>query len=65
MNMPVVRARLPAVSERVRSVLGAALGVLLTAALSLWLSHDAAVWLVAPVGASAVLVFTAPASPLA
>ena len=65
MNMPVVRARLPAVSERVRSVLGAALGVLLTAALSLWLSHDAAVWLVAPVGASAVLVFTALASPLA
>lgn len=52
-------------AERLRAVAGAALGVLLAAALSHWLSPDAAVWLIAPVGASAVLVFTAPASPLA
>jgi len=63
--MAIARTRLPAVNERVRAVLGAVLGVLLTAALSLWFSHDPAVWLVAPVGASAVLIFTAPASPLA
>jgi CBS domain-containing membrane protein len=63
--MPVVPPRLPALAERVRAVLGAMLGVLLTAALSLWVSRDPAVWLMAPVGASAVLIFTAPASPLA
>ena len=63
--MAVVRARLPAASERVRAVLGAVLGVLLTAWLSHWVSRDAALWLIAPVGASAVLIFTAPASPLA
>ncbi len=64
-NLPVIRPRLPAATERLRAVFGAMLGVLLTAALSLWVSSDSAVWLIAPVGASAVLVFTAPASPLA
>jgi CBS domain-containing membrane protein len=63
--MAVVRARWSAVAERVRAVLGAMLGVLFAAALSRWLSPDPAVWLMAPLGASAVLVFTAPASPLA
>ena len=65
LNLPATRLRLPATTERVRAVLGAMLGVLLTAVLSLWFSSDSAVWLIAPVGASAVLVFTAPASPLA
>ena len=65
LNLSVAKPRLPAATERVRAVLGAMLGVLLTAALSLWVSPDPAIWLVAPVGASAVLVFTAPASPLA
>ncbi len=65
LNLSVAKPRLPAATERVRAVVGAMLGVLLTAALSLWVSPDPAIWLVAPVGASAVLVFTAPASPLA
>jgi CBS domain-containing membrane protein len=53
--------------ERARVVLGAALGILLTA----WIAHGLAgtapawPWLVAPLGASAVLVFGVPASPLA
>lgn len=51
--------------ERMGAVLGTWLGILSTALLSVWLSPEASVWLVAPVGASAVLVFTAPASPLA
>ena len=64
-NLSAVRPWLPAATERVRAVLGAMLGVLITAALSLWVSPEPAIWLMAPVGASAVLVFTAPASPLA
>ncbi len=63
--MPFAPVRLPAVSERVRAVLGAVLGVLLTAWLSHWVRSDSALVLIAPVGASAVLIFTAPASPLA
>jgi len=55
--------------ERLRVVCGAALGILLTA----WLCHHAGAgsaasawpWLVAPMGASAVLVFGVPASPMA
>ena len=62
---PFAWTGLPSVAERLRAVLGAAMGVLFAAALSRWVSADPAVWLIAPVGASAVLVFTAPASPLA
>lgn len=54
--------------ERLRVVLGAGLGLLATALLSQWIRVDAGVslpWLVAPLGASAVLVFGVPASPLA
>lgn len=53
--------------ERLRVVLGACIGLLITAALSEWLMpHGAGLpWLVAPLGASAVLVFGVPASPLA
>lgn len=52
--------------ERLRVVLGAGLGVGLTA----WLCHLLALpspltWIVAPMGASAVLVFGVPASPMA
>ena len=52
--------------ERLRVVLGAALGIGLTA----WLSHlldlpSPLTWIVAPMGASAVLVFGVPASPMA
>ena len=52
--------------ERVRVTAGAALGLFMTA----WVSHALAPWpvlpwLVAPLGASAVLVFAVPASPLA
>lgn len=53
--------------ERWRSVLGALVGMGLTA----WLSHGVLadhadhIWLLAPMGASAVLVFAVPASPLA
>lgn len=53
-------------SERWRSIAGAALGILITAVLCrLWANSPSSVWLVAPLGASAVLVFAVPASPLA
>ena len=65
LRLPATLARLPFLTERLRAALGAAVGVLFVAALSHWLSPQPAIWLIAPVGASAVLVFTAPASPLA
>jgi CBS domain-containing membrane protein len=51
--------------ERVRAFAGAGIGILLAAWLGLLLSDPAGLWLVAPLGASAVLVFAVPASPLA
>lgn len=52
--------------ERARVLLGAVLGLLFTALLSRWWAGgEGALWLMAPVGASAVLVFALPASPLA
>nr|WP_316642195.1 HPP family protein [uncultured Roseateles sp.] len=53
--------------ERLRVVVGAGLGLLLTALLCQWWArHSPGLpWLVAPLGASAVLVFGLPASPLA
>lgn len=53
--------------ERLRAVAGAALGLLITALLCRLATAAApgAVWMVAPIGASAVLVFALPASPLA
>ena len=51
--------------QRLRAIVGALFGVLFVAVLSHSLSPASALWLVAPIGASAVLVFTAPASPLA
>ena len=54
--------------ERWRIVLGAFIGILLTGAVSRWgmgASATSLPWLVAPLGASAVLVFATPASPLA
>lgn len=46
-------------------VVGAAFGILLTGLLSQWLGAGSRSWLVAPMGASAVLVFALPSSPLA
>lgn len=53
--------------ERWRAVCGAAIGILIAALLSRWAAQSMsfATWLVAPLGASAVLVFAVPASPLA
>jgi CBS domain-containing membrane protein len=52
--------------ERFRAVAGALLGIVLTAVLCrLYGSTGTAAWLIAPLGASAVLVFALPASPLA
>jgi len=53
--------------ERGRALLGVLIGVLFTAAVSHWLAERSVVgaWLLAPLGASAVLVFVTPASPLA
>ena len=53
--------------ERWRATLGALVGILLMAWASRWFSSSLALgpWLAAPLGASAVLVFAAPASPLA
>lgn len=51
--------------ERARVVLGATLGIALTAWISHLLCGSLQPWLVAPMGASAVLVFCVPNSPLA
>lgn len=53
--------------ERLRACTGALLGVLLTGMVTYAiLPHDAAtIWLIAPMGASAVLLFAVPSSPLA
>ncbi|MDE2297680.1 MAG: HPP family protein, partial [Burkholderiales bacterium] len=52
--------------ERLRMVAGAGLGIVLTALLCHRLgSASALAWIIAPMGASAVLVFCVPASPLA
>jgi CBS domain-containing membrane protein len=53
--------------ERARSLLGALLGVLIAGALSRFFigPGSALPWLIAPMGASAVLLFAVPASPLA
>jgi CBS domain-containing membrane protein len=53
--------------ERWRAIGGAAIGILFAALISRWLAGPGALgpWLVAPMGASAVLVFCLPASPLA
>ena len=51
--------------ERLRVVIGAGLGVLLAGVLSRAAMGTGLPWLVAPLGASAVLVFGLPASPLA
>jgi CBS domain-containing membrane protein len=53
--------------ERLRSGAGALLGIALTGTLSHWLLGNASTipWLIAPMGASAVLLFGVPASPLA
>jgi len=54
--------------ERLRSFTGAGVGIVLTALVSRWWFDAgglAGPWLAAPLGASAVLVFAVPASPLA
>ena len=50
--------------ERLRAAAGAAFGLLFTGLVCEWLAGGSG-WLVAPLGASAVLVFALPASPLA
>ena len=52
--------------ERIRSAVGALLGILITAVLThKLLGPQASLWLIAPMGASAVLLFAVPSSPLA
>ena len=53
--------------ERWRAVLGGAIGILVTALVCRWWAGTTPLgpWLVAPLGASAVLVFAVPSSPLA
>lgn len=53
--------------ERLRFIVGAVIGVLLTALLSRWWAGSSASgpWMIASLGASAVLVFGMPSSPLA
>jgi CBS domain-containing membrane protein len=54
-------------AERLRAVLGALIGIALTGVMSVWTMGDHAdlPLLIAPMGATAVLLFAAPASPLA
>jgi CBS domain-containing membrane protein len=53
--------------ERLRSFVGAGVGILVTALMSRWIINPAisSAWLIAPMGASAVLVFAVSASPMA
>jgi CBS domain-containing membrane protein len=51
--------------ERLRACGGALIGLLITALCAHFLLGDHAIWLVAPIGASSVLVFALPASPMA
>jgi CBS domain-containing membrane protein len=53
--------------ERLRFIVGAMVGVLLTAMLSRWWAGESSTspWMVASLGASAILVFGMPSSPLA
>lgn len=51
--------------EQWRIIVGAGLGILLTGALSRWCAPAGAAWLIAPIGASTVLAFAIPSSPLA
>lgn len=54
-------------TERLRAAGGALVGILVTGLLGAWLigTGPGALWLMAPMGASAVLLFAVPASPLA
>jgi CBS domain-containing membrane protein len=53
-------------AERIRACVGSILGILLTAVITHKLLGTAAtLWLIAPMGASAVLLFAVPSSPLA
>jgi len=61
--LPVQNTTSP--TERLRACGGALVGILLTAVCAHYLLGDHAIWLVAPMGASAVLLFCLPASPLA
>ncbi|MDI7775996.1 HPP family protein [Asticcacaulis sp. EMRT-3] len=76
LSLPPVRARLRAVMagaatvsrlERLRAALGGGFGIAITALICLTAAKNLHLtpWLVAPLGASAVLVFAAPSSPLA
>ena len=53
--------------QRLRAVAGAFIGILVAGVLGHWIGDASGLspWLVAPMGASAVLIFAAPASPLA
>jgi CBS domain-containing membrane protein len=53
--------------QRLRAAIGALVGIAVSGLLTRWLagSGSFSAWLVAPIGASAVLVFAVPASPLA
>lgn len=50
--------------ERVRAAIGACVGLFVTALVTHVLAPELAAWLIAPMGASAVLLFCVPASPL-
>lgn len=51
--------------DRVRSAVGACIALFVTALFTHLLAPDLSAWLIAPMGASAVLLFCVPASPLA
>ena len=52
-------------SEQLRASFGALAALALASAVSMWWLGNAGVWLIAPMGASAVLLFCLPGSPLA
>jgi CBS domain-containing membrane protein len=54
-----------ALGDRLLAGIGATLGIAVTGVIAAGLAHQGSLLLVAPIGASAVLVFAVPASPLA
>jgi CBS domain-containing membrane protein len=59
--MPIVASR----REKLLSCVGALIGLMLTEYISRWALGSLSPWFIAPMGASAVLLFAVPASPLA
>jgi CBS domain-containing membrane protein len=64
-NLFLPAASTASITERLRASAGALLGLFITGTVAHLMLGEEAIWLVAPMGASSVLLFCVPASPLA